>query len=86
MAVVTAKGRLCGLAGPWQSFAENEVDRADHAQGRPQVVELQRLAHLHQNEWDEHSKRNDLLEYLELRQRHHCVPDAIGWNLEQVFE
>jgi hypothetical protein len=68
------------------SGAEHEVRRADQAQRRPQIVEFQRLVHVKDRKRHEHAERDDFLQDLELGQGHRSVADAVGGNLDQVFE
>jgi hypothetical protein len=48
------------------STSENEVNRADHAQCSPQIVQFERLFKVHHGKRDENSQRDDLLHDFEL--------------------
>src|SRR5690242_3828170 len=68
------------------STAEDEVDRAHDAEPSPYVVELERLVHVEDREGHEHDERDRLLHDFQLRERERRVADAVGGDLEQVFE
>ena len=76
-----------GSRRPDSGAAKNKVNRADQAQGGPQVVQFERLTHVEQREGHEHGQRHHLLQDLELRQAQARLlePDAVGGDLQQVF-
>ena len=65
------QGTLCVL------LAEDEEDGAAEAEGRPDEVEAEFLAHEDQGERHEDRQRDDLLHDLQLRQREGRVADAV---------
>src|SRR5688500_9223908 len=60
---------------------EGEVDGADEAECRPQVIEAQLLLHVHDREGREHGERDHFLQDLELRQGERGVADAVRRDL-----
>lgn len=66
-------------------LAEDEIHRAHHTQGRPEVIPFEWLIHVKKSEWHKHRKRNDFLQDLELRERQSRIPDPVGRHLQQVF-
>src|SRR5688572_68335 len=69
-----------------QATTEHEVDGAEDAERRPEVVELQRLFQVIDRERHEHDERDDFLDQLELPDREHGVADAIARHLQHVLE
>src|SRR6185369_4157746 len=65
---------------------EDEIRRAEDAKRGPQVVPLERLVHVENRKRHEHRQRDDLLQDLELAQRHLGVADAVARHLDEVFE
>src|SRR6266516_6263495 len=66
--------------------AEHEVGGADQAEAGPEVVELERLAHVEEREWNEHGERDDLLDDLQLRQAERLKADPVRRHLQEIFE
>src|ERR1700752_2647085 len=73
-------------AAPSRSTAKREVDRAEQAQSRPEVIELEGLAHVDNRERDEPPERDHLLYDLELAKRQRGQADPVRRNLQQVLE
>src|SRR5260221_10755816 len=70
----------------YASAAEHEVKRAQHAQPRPEEIELHRLLHIEQRERDEDRERDHLLQDFELRERQRAEADAVRRHLQEVLE
>src|SRR5690606_2485712 len=66
--------------------AEHEVYGTEHAERRPQVVELQRLLEIEHREGHEYAKGDDLLQNLQLADAHDLIADAVPRHLQQVLE
>ena len=66
--------------------AEDKIDRPEDKEPRPEVVELERLLQIKDGEGDKERKGDDLLQDLELAHIHDGVADAVGGDLEHVFE
>ena len=73
----------------WQhrrTLSEHEVNGAEQAESRPQKIEGDRLPHVDDGERHEDAQRDDLLNDLQLRERHHPVAQSIGGNLQEILE
>ncbi len=66
--------------------AKHEEHRAEQAQSRPEIVELEGLLQVENREGYEKRQRDHLLQHLELPHVHHAVADAVRRDLEEVFE
>jgi len=67
--------------------AENEIGGAEDAEAGPEVVELERLAHVVNSEGNEDGEGDDFLEDFELAEGEAAgVADAVGGDLQEVFE
>src|ERR1700744_310495 len=65
---------------------EYKINRAHHAQGGPQVVEAQRLAHEEYGERQKYAQRDDLLQDLQLPDIELREADAVRRHLQQILE
>src|SRR3569832_772305 len=55
------------LFAPRSGVEEDEIHRANHAQSRPQVIEIERLEQVEQREGRDHRERELFLDDLQLR-------------------
>lgn len=72
--------------GASEVLAENEVGGADQAESGPEVVPGEFFFEVPDGEGDKHGQCEDFLEDLELADAHDLMTDAIGGDLNQVFE
>ncbi len=67
-------------------LSKNEIDSAYHADPGIEVVHGERAFHVVDGEGDEDSECDDFLENFELGEGEDGMADAVGGNLEEVFE
>ena len=65
---------------------KDKIDRSQKAQAGPEEIEAQRLAHVKDGEGDEDGEGDHLLEDLQLPQVHYRIAQAVGRDLDQVFQ
>ena len=68
------------------SLAEDEEDGAAEAEGCPDEVEAEFLAHVEQRERHEDREGDDLLHDLQLGERERGIADAVRRHLQQIFK
>ncbi len=67
-------------------LAENEEDRTQQADACAQIVERRTLLQEEDGEGGKYAESDNLLQYLELPDRHDLMTDAVGGHLQQVLE
>ena len=75
-----------GNTGTSTGSFEDEINRADEAESRVDVIHLERLAHVNDREGEEYRKGDHFLHDLELSEIESGVSDAIRGNLYHVLE
>ena len=61
--------------------AEDEVDGANQTECGPEVIQPERLPHVHDCKGNEHDQRDHLLQYLELSQGESGLANPVRGNL-----
>lgn len=85
-------GLVCSAAfrsdrsGAHQFLSKDEERRGQQAAGGPDVVPIWFFLQIEPCEGDEDSQRDDFLKNLELPDIHDLMTDAVGGDLDQVFE
>ncbi len=73
-------------AGSAELASKHKVNRAHQAKACPQVIQLQWFLEVHHRERHENTQGDDFLNDFQLADTQHSKANAVGRNLQQVFE
>src|ERR1051325_2585432 len=65
---------------------EHEIDSANHAEPRPEVIQLERLFEIKNRKGSEQGKRDDFLRDLQLSYAQPPITDSVRRHLEQILK